>query len=316
MIKTLGALIISCLTWAAAVAEDIPPPRASDVRYHIEIPKGGLPAFLKWQPMRIPMISHHRSGPSKGFPENAIETMDHVLAYGPGMMEIDVATLADGTMILMHDDTFNRTTTGEGLVSLASWESVSKFKLIDDVGSVTDFAVPTLEAALRWTIGRAILTLDIKRGTDFAKVAALVAKTGADDYVVAIAYTLDQAKEFHAAAPTMPITITMRNDDEIAAVLASGIPSELVVAWTGTERLPSDHYQALHDKGWRVIMGTLGGARSIDTQIAANDNDKRYLSIYNQGVDVIATDRFWAVQRQIQNPNFFLFTKKQAVSAE
>ena len=316
MIKILSALFISCLLWSSAIAEDIPPPREPDVRYHIEIPKGGLAAFLKWQPMRIPMISHHRAGPSAGFPENAIETMDHVLAYGPGLMEVDVATLADGTMILMHDDTFDRTTTGKGEVSNASWESISQFNLVDHAGTITDFTVPTLEAALRWSIGRAILTLDIKRGTDFAKVAELVAKTGAADYVVAIAYTLDQAKAFHRVAPAMPITVTMRNEAEIAAVIASGIPSDLVVAWTGTQRLPSDHYAALHAKGWRVIMGTLGGTRSIDNQIAANDNDKRYLSLYRQGVDVIATDRFWAVQSQIQNPNFFLFTRKSASLAK
>jgi glycerophosphoryl diester phosphodiesterase len=312
MTNLLKIILLSVLFTGGVVAETVPVPADNDVRYVIQIPPGGLHDFLRWQPSRIPLISHHRGGPAPGYPENAIETMDNALKYGPGLMEIDVAQLADGTLILMHDNRIDRTTTGTGLAANQTWPQLEKLFLVDSLGATTEFRIPRLENVLRWTKGRAILTLDIKRGTDFGAVVQAVKDAGAEDYVAAIAYTLDQAKAFHALAPDMPITVSMRNAAEIAAVEASGIPARNVIAWTGTRLLPSAHYTALHGKGWRVIMGTLGrGKTAIDNQIAANDNDARYLEIYKSGVDVIATDRFWAVQNQIRNPNLYFFVQKR-----
>jgi len=315
MPKLFVSFLCFILWTAPGWSEPVPPPANEDVRHYISVPKAGLRDFFKWHPMRVPLVSHHRGGPVPGYPENAIEALDNVLKYGPGLMEIDVAELADGTLILMHDDTLDRTTTGSGPIADKTWHEIKGLKLIDNEGDVTDFHIPRLEDVLDWAKGKAILTLDIKPGTSFRKVADAVIATGTQDYVTAIAYTLKQAEAFHAAAPNMPISITMRNAEEIAAVVASKIPADRVIAWTGTSALPAAHYKSLHGKGWRVIMGTLGAREtSIDSQIAANDNDAQYLDYYKMGVDVIATDRFWAVQSQIRNPNqyFYILSKSKA----
>jgi len=315
MSNIFKSLVLAFILGSFAVAETVPAPVAPDVRHVIHIPEGGLKAFLRWTPTRIPLVSHHRGGPAPGFPENAIEAMDNALKYGPGLMEVDVAQLADGTLILLHDNTLDRTTTGTGAAAEKSWSEVKGLRLKDQNGLVTNFRIPLLVDVLRWSKGRAILTLDIKPSTDFSAVVRAVVETGSQDYVAAIAYTLDQALQFHRQAPDMPITITMRNLDEIKAVESSGIPSANIVAWTGTKPLPAALYQTLHGKGWRVIMGTLGrGSNAIDNQIAANDNDKRYLEIYQSGVDIIATDRFWAVKSQIMNPNLYYFMQRRGAA--
>lgn len=304
---TLVLLSIACF---AAQAETVPAPLEPDTQYVIKIPKGGLKDFLKWHPTRVPLVSHHRGGPAPGFPENAIETMSNALRYGPGFMEVDVAQLADGTLILLHDKTLDRTTSGSGAASSKNWTDIAPLFLKDAGGKITRFKVPTLEETLKWAKGRAILTLDIKQSTDFRLVADTVRKAGAEDYSVVIAYTLAQAKAFHRIAPHMPISITVRNDHEIEAVRKSGIPSENIIAWTGTKELTPEIYSKIHQQGWRVIMGTLGRSdRAIDRQILASGNNARYLELFAAGVDVIATDRFWAVHSQIRNPNLFLFTK-------
>jgi len=316
MTKMLGFICCLFLGTFVVDADSIPQPPEEHSRFGIKIPTGELAEFLRWRKNRVPLISHHRGGPAPGFPENAIETMDNALKYGPGLMEIDVAQLADGELILMHDDTLDRTTTGTGEVRGSSWNMIKNLHLKDENQEVTKFRIPKFDEVLGWTKGRAILTLDIKSGTDFGRVVAAVEKSGAQDYVIAIAYTLAQAKAFHEIAPWMPITVTMLNDADIAAVLASGIPQGLVVAWTGLGVKSSEFYQKLHGKGWRVIMGTLGsGPRAIDNQIAANDNDARYFELFRQGVDVIATDRFWAVQNQIRNPNLYFFTREERSQA-
>ena len=311
MHKLLSALLLYVFASSAVIAEDVPAPADENARYYIEIPKGGLLDFFKYTPMRVPMVSHHRGGPIPGYPENAIETMDHALKYGPGLMEVDVAQLEDGTLILMHDYTLDRTTTGTGKFKEVTWDYVKTLKLKDNDGALTAYKVPLLRDVLNWAKGRAILTLDIKRGTDFKKVVELVKETGAEDYTAAIAYTHKQAIAFNKMAPDMPITIGMMDKNDIKAIEESGIPSDRVIAWTGTREKSAEFYREIHGNGWRVIMGTLGRPdRSIDGQIAANDNDQRYLEIFQKGADVIATDRFWAVKQQIQNPNFFFFVKK------
>lgn len=314
MKKQVSLLIFALLGWfiGTAQAETIPAPPDPAAYHYIELPAGGLPDFMAWRTPRIPLISHHRGGPMPGYPENAVETMQHALRYGPGLMEVDVAQLGDGTLILMHDDTVDRTTTGSGSLEMLNWDAVSGLRLVDEEGARTNFKVPLLEDVLKWTVGRAILTLDIKRGVDFNRVAEAVKRTRAGDYVVIITYSLEQAEAYNAVAPDLMQTVTIRNTEELTAVLASDLKKDRILAWTGTRLLAEQHYAALHAQGWRVVVGTLGRrGTSIDSQILATGDDRRYLEIYGMGADIIATDRFWAVQGQIRNPNIFVFSRSE-----
>lgn len=305
-----GFLLIAALS---VRAEDVPPPADPAIRHYLTIPEGRLADFVQRPPMAVPMVSFHRGGPHPGYPENAVETMDRALAYGYGFMEVDVAQLADGTLILMHDNSIDRTTTGTGAVADLTWEQVKGLQLKDNKGSVTDFRVPRLETVLRWAVGRTILTLDIKRGVDFAAVAKLVEETGAGDYAAAIAYSLEQAQAFHRAAPNMPLSISFSSPTDIEAFDASGIPDHLVFAWTGTRLREPSLYRALQARGWRVFVGTLGRApRSLDHQIMTGAATVSYRDIVAMGADVIATDRFWAVQAEIGNPQLYIFTRRLA----
>lgn len=308
MPKFLVALLLSFFISVYTSAEVVPAPANADVRHYLKIPEGGLRAFLKRPTFSLPMVSHHRGGPVPGFPENSIAAMDNALKYGFGFMEVDVAQLKDGTLILMHDDTLARTTTGEGALKNMTWADVKDLKLKDNDGTVTSFHIPKLRDVLRWSVGRTILTLDIKRGTNFKRVADLVTETGTQDYAAAIAYTMEQAKTFHRLAPNMPMSIGLSDDDDIAAFDRSGVPSDLVIAWTGTSLKPEQHYKKLHSRGWRVIVGTLGRPdRSIDGKILSGTSDVNYIDIAKAGADIIATDRFWAVQREIANQNLGIY---------
>lgn len=311
ILKFLTCILV-CLHFATGPlsAENVLEP-PSDAYHYMEIPPDGLPSFLAWRPVRLPLVSHHRGGPAPGYPENAIETMQHALRYGPGLMEVDVAMLGDGTLVLMHDDTLDRTTTGKGAISDATWEYVSKLFLVDEAGNRTDFRVPRLMDVLKWAVGRVILTLDIKRGTDFARVAAEIDATRSRDYVIAISYSLDQARAFHAVSPVLALSVTIRNQEELDAVLSSDLPTDRLVAWTGTRIVPGEIYNAIHKQGWRVIVGTLGNpSTSMDGEIYRSGSQGRYLQIFQYGADIISTDRFWAVQNEIRNPNLFFFVKQ------
>lgn len=313
MVAKLGqfvfALMFTAVT-AVSSAQDIYPNIDDSVRFHIDVPAGKLPELLHWRPSRVPMVSQHRGGPMPGYPENAIETLDNALKYGPGVMEVDVATLSDGTMVLMHDYTLDRTTTGKGKLSAVTWQDVRDLNLVDENGTVTEFKVPLLKDVLLWAKGRAILNLDIKKGTDFSRVMALVVETKAADHVMAITYSLDQAVKFHEIAPDTMLSVRVRSNEELAAVQAAGIPLNRVVAWAGLKLLPEETYDMLHSHGLMVMQGTLGfDENALDAQIQRSGDESEYLEIIGRGADIIATDRHWAAQQAIRYPALVYFVR-------
>lgn len=313
MLRHFGQFFVALAMFSfsfVSTAGEVYPNIDENVRFHINVPEGKLPELLQWSPSRMPMVSQHRGGPMPGYPENAIETLDNALKYGPGVMEVDVATLADGTLILMHDYTLDRTTTGKGKLSTVGWEDVKNLNLVDDIGTISAFRIPLLKDALLWAKGRAILNLDIKKGTDFAKVMDVVVETGSQDHIMAITYSLDQAVKFNKTAPNTMLSVRVRSAEELAAVQDAGIPLNRVVAWAGLKLLPASVYDMLHANGLMVMQGTLGfDETSIDATIKAAGDEREYLKVIGLGADILATDRHWAAQQAIRYPNLVYFVR-------
>jgi glycerophosphoryl diester phosphodiesterase len=67
------------------------------------------------QPKDWPVNIAHRGG-AKIAPENTLEGFREGLRVGAGVLELDVHTTADGHVVVIHDDTVDRTTDGTGAV--------------------------------------------------------------------------------------------------------------------------------------------------------------------------------------------------------
>lgn len=238
------------------------------------------------------LISAHRGGPTPGLPENAIPTMDALLAAHPAIMEVDVAQSADGVHFLLHDDRLDRTTTGTGEAAAQDWQSLSQLKLKDNWGWITPYAIPTLAEALAWAKGRTVLQLDFKRSADYAEVVAAVREAGMANSVILIAYSPGQARALHELAPEMLLSVSIEAPGEVAELKAAGIPENRMVAFTGTRLPRPELYAELDRADIEVIFGTLGRPpRSIDAVIDRLGIDERYAELGKEGVDILATDR-------------------------
>jgi glycerophosphoryl diester phosphodiesterase len=71
-----------------------------------------------------PLILGHR-GASVARPENTIAAFAHALDLGAGGIECDVQRAADGALVLIHDDTLDRTTDGTGVVGDLPWSALA-----------------------------------------------------------------------------------------------------------------------------------------------------------------------------------------------
>lgn len=256
-------------------------------------PAGDLSALLDChEAAGRTLISAHRGGPSPGLPENAIPTMDALLAAIPAIMEVDVARSRDGVHFLLHDDRLDRTTTGTGPAAAQEWAAIRSLKLRDNAGWVTPYTVPTLEEALRWARGKTVLQLDFKRSASFEEVIALVRAEGMAHSVVLIAYTPAQAKKLHALAPEMLISYSIEAPGDLPAIVAEGVPAERILAFTGTRIARPELYALLDEADVEVIFGTLGRPdRSLDGIFARFGTDERYAELSEGGVDILGTDR-------------------------
>lgn len=209
-----------------------------------------LSTYFKYSPERATVISGHRGGMVSGYPENCIESFDKTLTLMPSFFEIDPRLTADSVIVLMHDATIDRTTTGKGKVSDYTYEELQAFNLVDRDGNVTPYRIPKLEDAIEWSRGKAVLNLDIKDVptkvlTDFMK------KIQAPNVIYTV-WRPDQVLEYLAADPDATFSIWCRTPEEFDAYEAAGIPWERVmVGYVGAtmDEAKDRLYQGLHSKG-------------------------------------------------------------------
>lgn len=72
-----------------------------------------------------PLSIAHR-GHSIAYPENTLEAYRKAIELGVEMIECDVNISRDGKLVMMHDPTLERTTTGTGRVSAATWDEIQR----------------------------------------------------------------------------------------------------------------------------------------------------------------------------------------------
>lgn len=128
------------------------------------------------------IVVAHR-GDWRNFPENSLEAIDNAIKMGVDIVELDVQRTKDGELILMHDPTLDRTTTGKGKVAEVMLDSIRKLKLKNGCAIRTIHNVPTLEEALLHAKGKIMLNLD-KADRYFEQVYALMKKTGTSKQII------------------------------------------------------------------------------------------------------------------------------------
>jgi len=90
------------------------------------------------------LLAAHRGG-SLLWPENSPLAFRNALALGADFIEFDVHLARDGEVVVIHDATLDRTTTGSGPVRDRTVAELKALRLTDRSGAVTPETVPTLD---------------------------------------------------------------------------------------------------------------------------------------------------------------------------
>lgn len=234
------------------------------------------------------VVSAHRGGPAPGFAENAIPTFENTLRAAPAFLEVDIARTRDGALILMHDDTLERTTSGQGAVRDQTLAQIQGLSLRDENGRILSARPPTLREALDWANGRTILELDVKRGVSYEDVARDVEAAGAMGRVIFITYSVDGAARLARVAPRAMIYTTIERLADIATLEARGVDLARIVAWTGTGTPDAALIDALNARGIEARLGVFGSGRG-----------GAFASAAREGVSIIAVDEAAEAVREL-----------------
>ena len=200
------------------------------------------------------LLQAHRAGPRRGFAENALSTIEASLSDGAVFIEIDVAELGDGTLILMHDLTVDRTTNGHGALSTYTLDAFKMLRLVDDEGTVLDEAPPTLNEALELLKGRGIAQLDMKNISVDEIATAVVAQDAVSRSLV-ITYSLTDALRMHELVPGIMISVAVNSLDDINILRANNFDLSRLQAWIGIGNGMPELDAALADLGIETSFG-------------------------------------------------------------
>ena len=213
------------------------------------------------------LLQAHRAGDRPGAAENSIGAIEASLADGAVFIEIDVAQTADGVLVLMHDRTLERTTTGAGGVRDIPYTEFSGLRLRDVDGAVLDEAPPTLAAALEALDGRGVAQLDLK-GVSVDTLATTLEEADAVGRAIVITYSLDDAIALHQRLPGVMLSASINDLSDLSTLDQAGVERSRITAWLGLGAGDPDLDAALASAGIETSFGDFRAERegSIDYQ--------------------------------------------------
>lgn len=208
------------------------------------------------------MVIAHR-GASSYAPENTLVAFDLALQMGVRHLELDVDLSSDGHIVVMHDDTVDRTTNGSGPVTSHTLATLRGLDAGSSFGP--QFAgerIPTFAEVLERYKGRAHLHTEIKGHSPSLsqRTADLIRQYGMEQQVTITSFQTMRLQEMRAYAPELPTgwLVGEVSDAMIAQGRAMGVTQLCPRANTVTPELVRHlHAEGFVARAWGVTTEEL-----------------------------------------------------------
>jgi glycerophosphoryl diester phosphodiesterase len=168
----------------------------------------------------------HRGGIVPGYAENTLATYGRAISFDVDVIEIDLRGTRDGEVIILHDETLDRTTDGTGKVTDFTLEEL---KQLNAGGGES---IPTYAEVLDLVANTGVkLLLDIKVSPmlDKEKVVRLTESHDAVLDVIVGVRTLGDLREFRRLNPNIRTLGFVRSPEDIDDFVAGGI--DIIRLW-------------------------------------------------------------------------------------
>ena len=122
------------------------------------------------------MLTIAHRGASGCRPENTLAAFERAAELGADMCELDVQLTSDGVLVVIHDDTVDRTTDGRGRVDAITFDALRRLDAgcrFGD-GRFAGARIPTLDEVFAATRGRCGLNIELKAPGSERAVAPII----------------------------------------------------------------------------------------------------------------------------------------------
>lgn len=263
-----------------------------------------LQAYFRYSPERDIIISGHRGGMMPGFPENCIESCEKTLSLMPTFFEIDFSFTKDSVMVLMHDLSVDRTTTGKGKVSDYTFDEIQKLNLVDRSGKVTPYKIPTLKSILEWGKDKVVFNFDNKY-INTKGVSAEEKKASLDYYIKQLrpggdwsmyhnimlsVRSIEEALYYwNNGIRNVIFCVEISSEEHFKAYDECAIPWDHIMAYIRLSVNPElqDVYRKLHERGVMTMTSITGSSDKIKNEY---DRKVAYERELLAEPDIIETD--------------------------
>lgn len=242
------------------------------------------------------MVCAHRMYHEQ-LPENSMAALQASVDEGIGMIEIDVRQTKDGELVVIHDATLNRTSTGSGNVSDFLWDELQQFYLYKTNGSLSNEHIPSLKKVLLAARGKLYIDLDVKI-ENYIQVYNLVKQYG---MLTQCMFTVDELSVCHSLQNTDAETILfpiVRSTTAYAEY--TGADLNINIFQLNAAMLQTPEVTNAIVNANKFIFGNIYVNSSVSPQ---SNNYNQVTNFINLGGTIIQTDYPVAVKAYLQNLN-------------
>jgi len=250
------------------------------------------------------VVACHR-GDWRNFPENSAMAIESIIKMGADIMELDLKMTKDSILVLSHDHTINRCTTGSGSVKDYTYDELMKFNLKRAHGVASDTThILTLEQAL--SICKDRICVNVDQGYQFYdQVIEIAKKLGVVDQILikgkkSIEDVAAHEANYEHNMMYMPI-VDIQKENGIALFNSyldqKVVPLAYEVCWQYEDGSFEACCKKIIEQGSKVWVNTIwaslcgGIGNDDDAAYLAKDPGDVYQRYLDNGVSMIQTDR-------------------------
>ncbi|MCD4745808.1 MAG: T9SS type A sorting domain-containing protein [Bacteroidales bacterium] len=223
---------------------------------------------------RTKIIAHR--GASSIAPENTISAFSAAIDIGADFIELDIQTSKDDSLIVMHDEFIDRTTSGTGKIADLSYNELIQISAGYSKKFGNDFRnepIPTLFEVLYLAKDKIKVCIDLKSASEIS-VIKLIEKIDMLSQVVLLSFNLDKLSRAKSYNKNIQVMLLKNNLFNIDIALAAEINAFGV---GGGILSPSTLIDNAHKAGIEFWRGVI-------------NNTAKMNQLIQKGVDGIFTD--------------------------
>ena len=248
------------------------------------------------------VVACHR-GDWRNYPENSIPAIESIIRMGADIMELDLKLTKDSVLVLSHDWTIDRCTTGKGRVSDYTLDELKQFRLRRAHGVATDsLHICTLREALECCKDRICVNVD--QGYEYYDmVLAITEELGVTDQILikgkhSVASVAEKMAAHEHNMMYMPIIDIQKEQGQKLFqeyMDTKTVPLAYEFCWKKLTPEVSDCFKKVVESGSKLwvntIWGSLCGYLDDDKALDCGDPAEVYDQVIALGASMIQTDR-------------------------